>query len=128
MNILNESGIRKIDIDLVNFYFNLKSSALEELEEHISGMFSTQQKLNQLKGRLLDFLLAYKNRNSLFYIFFDAEREENLKMVVSSVTTEPDEMTKRFAILIDEELTDIQIEQLSLSSKVLTIINSKNEQ
>ena len=128
MNILNESGIRKIDIDLVNFYFNLKSSALEELEEHISGMFSTQQKLNQLKGRLLDFLLAYKNRNSLFYIFFDAEREENLKMVVSSVTTEPDEMTKRFAILIDEELTDIQIEQLSLSSKLLTIINSKNEQ
>jgi hypothetical protein len=127
MNILNDSGIRKIDLDLVSYYFNLKSSTLEELEEHDSGTFSTQQKLQRIKGRLIDFLSAGKNKNSLFYVFFDEEKEENLKMVLSSVRDEPDEMTRRYAILINRSLTDIQIEQLSLSSKLLTVISNRNE-
>jgi hypothetical protein len=127
MNILNESGIRKIDIDLINFFFNVKSAMLEELEEHSSGMFSTQQKLMELKGQLLDFVLSYKNRNSIFYIFFNEEAEENLKIVVSSVTDGTSELTKRFAILIDESLTELKIKQLSLSSKVWILTNSNHE-
>jgi hypothetical protein len=127
MSILNESGIRKIDIELVKHLFNLKSSMLEELEEHKSGMFSTQQKLMELKGQLLDFLLQYSNRNSIFYIFFNEETEENLKIVVSSVLDETDELTKRFAILINEDLTELKIKQLSLSSKILTIIRGNHD-
>lgn len=126
MNTLNDSGIKKIDLDLIGYYFNLKSSSLEELEEHDSGTFSTQQKLQNLRGRLIDFLSAYRNRNSIFYIFFDKETEENLKIVVSSVDGEPDEMTNRYAILISKSLVDIQVEQLSHSSKVLTIISNRH--
>jgi hypothetical protein len=127
MSILNESGIRKIDIELVKFLFNLKSSMLEELEEHKSGMFSTQQKLMELKGQLLDFIMSYSNRNSIFYIFFNEETEENLKIVVSSVTDEPNELTKRFAILVQEDLTELEVKQLSLSSKILTIIRGNHD-
>lgn len=127
MNILNESGLRKIDIDLTQFFFDVKSSTLEELEEHTSGMFSTQMKLKELKGRLLNFILSYKNRNSIFFIFLGEEREQNLKIVVSSVLDEPDELTKRFAIIIDEDVSELDIKQLSLSSKVLTLISRNNE-
>jgi len=127
MNILNESGIRKLDIDLVNFFFNAKSAMLESLEEHKSGMFSTQQKLMELKGQLLDFLTSHQNKNAIFYIFFNEETEENLKIVVSSVTDEPDELTKRFAILINESSTELRIEKLSLSSKVLITIKGNHE-
>ena len=125
MNILNESGIRKLDIDLVNFFFNAKSAMLESLEEHKSGMFSTQQKLMEIKGQLLDFLMSHEN--SIFYIFFNEQTEENLKIVVSSVMDEPDELTKRFAILIDESSTELRIEKLSLSSKVLITIKGNHE-
>ena len=125
MNILNESGIRKLDIDLVNFFFNAKSALLESLEEHKSGMFSTQQKLMEIKGQLLDFLMSHEN--SIFYIFFNEQTEENLKIVVSSVMDEPDELTKRFAILIDESSTELRIEKLSLSSKVLITIKGNHE-
>jgi hypothetical protein len=124
MNTSNNSGIKKIDLDLVGYYFNLKSATLEELEEHNSGTFTTQQRLQKLKGELVDFLIAHKN--ALSYIFFDKEKEENLKIVVSSVEGEPDEMTKRYAIVIDKYLVDMKIEQLSLSSKILTIISTRN--
>jgi hypothetical protein len=100
---------------------------LEELEEHTSGMFSTQQKLMELKGQLLDFIMSYSNRNSIFYIFFNEETEENLKIVVSSVTDESNELTKRFAILIQEDLTELEVKQLSLSSKILTIIRGNHD-
>jgi hypothetical protein len=125
MNISNESGIRKLDIDLVNFFFNTKSAMLESLEDHKSGMFSTQQKLMEIKGQLLDFLMSHEN--SIFYIFFNEQTEENLKIVVSSVMDEPDELTKRFAILIDESSTELRIEKLSLSSKVLITIKGNHE-
>lgn len=123
MNILNESGIRKIDINLISFFFDAKCSTLEDLEEHTSGMFSTQQKLMELKRELLTFVLAYKNRNSIFYIFIGEESEQTLKIVVSSILGEPDLTTKRFAIVVDEHLTQLKISQLSLSSKILTIIS-----
>lgn len=125
MNILNDSGIRKLDIDLITFFFNAKGSSLEELEEHKSGMFSTQQKLIETKRQLLDFIMSYKNRNSIFYIFFNEEREESLKIVVAN-TDESDELTKRFAIVLDENLSSLRISQLSLSSKMLTIIVQNN--
>jgi molecular chaperone DnaK (HSP70) len=123
MGILVESGIRKIDIDLIKFFFDVKCSTLEELEEHSSGMFSTQQKLKDIRAELLNFVLSYKNRNSIFYIFLGGEKEQNLKIVVSNVEEEPDDLTKRFAITIDEDLTEFKVKQLSLSSKVLTLIN-----
>lgn len=123
MNILNESGIRKIDVDLVKFFFDAKCSTLEELEEHASGMFSTQQKLIELKRELLAFILAYKNRNSIFFIFIDEETEQNLKIVVSSVIGYPDEMTKRYAIILSSDYSELKIKQLSVSSKILTLIS-----
>jgi hypothetical protein len=126
MNILNESGIRKIDIDLVKFFFDIKSSTLEELEDHSSGMFSTQQKLKELQRQLLNFILSYKNRNSIFFIFLGEEVEQNLKIVVSSVEGDTDELTNRFAIIIDEDMTDLTVKQLSLSSKILTVISERS--
>jgi hypothetical protein len=121
MNISNESGLRQIDIDLLKFFFTAKASTLESLEEHSSGMFSTQQKLMELKTQLLNFVLAQKNRNSIFYIFLNRELEQNLRIVVSS-TDEPDEMTQRFAIVVDESLAEMKVKQLSVSSKILTLI------
>jgi hypothetical protein len=121
MNILTDSGIRKIDLDLINFFFNAKSFTLEELEDHASGMFSTQQKLKELGVQLSNFVQSYKNKNSIFFIFLGSEEEQNLKIVVSSVSDEPDEMTKRFAIVIDKDFADLEIRQLSLSSRVITI-------
>jgi hypothetical protein len=126
MNILNESGIRKIDIDLVKFFFDIKSSTLEELEDHSSGMFSTQQKLKELQRQLLNFILSYKNRNSIFFIFLGEEVEQNLKIVVSSVEGDTDELTNRFAIIIDEDVTDLTVKQLSLSSKILSVISERS--
>lgn len=123
MNILNESGLRKIDLDLIKFFFDAKASTLEELEDHATGMFSTQQKLMELKSQLLNFVCAYKNRNSIFFIFFNEESEQNLKIVVSNVLDEPDDLTKRFAIIVDEYLSEMKVKQLSLSSKILTIIS-----
>ena len=130
MNILNDnqSGIRKLDIDLINFFFNAKCAVLEDNEEHESGMFSTQQKLMESKRQLLDFVLSYKNRNSIFYIFFNKEKEQNLKIVVSNTLgDEPNELTKRFAIVIDENLGTMLVKGQSLSGKVLTIILNNNE-
>lgn len=127
MSILNESGIRKLDIDLINFLFKAKASSLEELEDHRSGMFSTQQKLMELKGQLLDFLQSYKNRNSIFYIFFNDESEAGLKFIVNNLVDDPNELTKRFAIIVDENLIDLKVKQLSLSSKILTIISNSND-
>ena len=123
MNILNESGIRKIDVDMVKFFFDTKCSTLEELEEHSSGMFSTQQKLVELKRDLLSFILSYRNKNSIFFIFIDEEKEQNLKIVVSSVIGYPDDLTKRFAIILDSDYSELKIKQLSLSSKMLTLIS-----
>jgi hypothetical protein len=123
MNTLNESGLRKLDIDLINFFFKAKASSLEELVDHRSGMFSTQQKLMELKGQLLDFLQSYKNKNSIFYIFFNEESEVGLKIIVNNLVDEPDDRTKRFAIIVDEDLIDFKVQQLSLSSKILTIID-----
>lgn len=126
MNILNDSGIRQIDKDVISAIFNAKASSLESLEEHKSGMFSTQQKLIELKQQLLDFVSAYKNRNSFFYIFFNKETELNLKIVATSVLDEPDETTKRLAIIIDRDLSGFKVKQLSLSSKMLTLISEIN--
>lgn len=123
MNTLNESGLRKLDIDMIKYFFNAKASSLEELEEHSSGMFSTQQHLMELKTQLLNFVGAYKNRNSIFFIFLGEEKEQNLKIVVSNVSGEPDDLTKRFAITIDEDLSELKVKQLSLSSKVLMLIS-----
>ena len=123
MNILNESGMRKIDIDMIKYFFNVKSSTLEELEDHASGMFSTQQQLEELKNKLLSFVQSHKNRNSIFFIFINEESEQGLKIVVSNILDEPDELTKRFAIIIDENLVELKVKQLSLSSKVLTLIS-----
>lgn len=122
MNTLSESGVRKLDLDLISFYFNAKSASLEELEEHSSGMFSTQNKLMNIKRQLLDFVKSYKNRDAIFYIFLNDESEEGLKIVVNSLMDDPNELTKRFAIIIDENLTGLKVKQLSLSTKVLTII------
>ena len=122
MNTLSESGVRQLDLDLISFYFNAKSASLEELEEHSSGMFSTQNKLMNLKRQLLDFISSYKNRDAIFYIFLNDESEEGLKIVVNSLMDDPNELTKRFAIIIDENLTGLKVKQLSLSTKVLTII------
>ena len=122
MNILNESGMRKIDIDMIKFFFTAKCSTLEELEDHASGMFSTQMKLKELGRKLLDFVLSYKNKNSIFFIFINEEREQNLKIVASSVLGECDDLTSRFAIIINEDLTELSVKQLSLSSKILTLI------
>ena len=129
MNILKDTGttVRKLDLDLVSFYFKCKAATLEELEDHASGMFSTQTKLMELKGQLLDFIQSHKNRNSVFYIFFDEESERGLKIVVSNLVDDPDELTKRYAIIIDEDLTRLRVEQLSLSSKVLTLIWDSND-
>jgi hypothetical protein len=121
MNISNESELRQIDIDLLKFFFTAKASNLESLEEHSSGMYSTQQKLMELKTQLLNFVLAQRNRNSIFYVFQNRELEQNLKIVVSN-TDEPDEMTQRFTIVLDENLVEMRIKQLSLSSKILTLI------
>jgi hypothetical protein len=123
MNTLNDSGIKQLDKDIIAAMFNAKCSTLENLEEYGSGMFSTQQKLIELKGQLLDFVSSYKNRNSFFYIFFNRENEQNLKIVATSVLDEPDELTKRFAIVIHRNLTGFEVKQLSLSSKILTIIS-----
>ena len=127
MNILNESNVRKLDIDLINFLFHAKCAMLEELEEHSSGMFSTQNKLLNLKRELLDFIMTYKNRESIFYIFFNEESEESLKLVVSNLTDEPNEVTKRFAIIVDENLAGLRIKQLSVSGRVLTLILNGDE-
>ena len=123
MNTLNESGLRKLDIDMIKYFFNAKASSLEELEEHSSGMFSTQQQLMELKTQLLNFVGAYKNRNSIFFVFLGEEKEQNLKIVVSNISGEPDDLTKRFAITIDEDLSELKVKQLSLSSKVLMLIS-----
>lgn len=126
MNILNEPTLRKIDIDLLKFLFTAKRSTLEELEDHASGMFSTQMTLKTLQEQLLDFVLSYKNKNSIFFIFMNEESESGLRIVVNSLQgNEPDELTKRFAIIIDEDLCELKVKQLSLSSKILTIISER---
>ena len=129
MGILNDSGIKKIDIDLVKFFFDAQSSNLETLEELGTGMFSTQQKLEELKNRLLGFIQAQKSQNSIFYIFLDEERIQNLKIVVSSVIGETDEFTKEYAIVLQRDLIDLEAReinlkamQLSVSGKLLTLI------
>ncbi|MBE3086060.1 MAG: hypothetical protein IMZ64_07580 [Bacteroidetes bacterium] len=126
MNTLTETGIRLLDIELVKYFFRIKSSTIEELEEHASGMFSTQMKLQELERQLLSFILSYKNKNSIFFIFLNEEREQNLKIVVSNVQGEPDELTKRFTIVLDEGLIGLKISQLSVSSKILSLITSIN--
>jgi hypothetical protein len=123
MNILNESGMRRIDIDLIKFFFTAKASSLEQLEEYKSGMFSTQQRLLELQRELLDFVLSYKNKNSIFFLFMGEETEQQLKIVVSNLVDEPNEMTKRFAIILSDDLANFEVKQLSLSSKVLTLIS-----
>jgi hypothetical protein len=123
MNTSNESSIRKIDVDMLKFFFDAKRFTLEELEEHATGMFTTQCKLTELRDNLLKFVLSYKNKNSIFYIFLNSEREENLKIVVSS-TDEPNHLTQRFAIILNEYLTEMDIKQLSLSSKLLTLVSN----
>jgi hypothetical protein len=128
MDTLSKSNVRKVDEYLISSLFDKKSSTLEDLEEHKSGMFSTQQKLLELKRNLLNFVNSYKNKNSIFYIFLDEETEQNLKIVVSSVLGESDSMTKRFAIILDTDLTDLKIGQLSLSSKMLVFVNPKDFQ
>jgi hypothetical protein len=128
MSILKESGIRRLDIDLIKFFFTIKAAMLEHLEESVSGMYSTQEKLMELQGQLLDFLLAWKNRNSIFYIFLNKEKEENLKIVVSSVEDEPDELTKRYAIVINEELTEMKIYKTSFNSKLLNLIRNDDDE
>lgn len=123
MNTLrNDSGIRNLDLDMVKHLFNVKASSIEELEEHATGMWSTQAKVMELKSQLINFLSSYKSRNSIFYIFLGDEREHNLKIIVTSVLDEPDETTKRFAITIEEDFTDFKVKQLSLSSKLLTLV------
>jgi hypothetical protein len=52
MNTLNDTGLRRLDVDLVSFFFKAKASSLEELEDHASGMFSTQQKIMELKRQM----------------------------------------------------------------------------
>jgi hypothetical protein len=127
MNISsNESGMKKLDIDLIRYLFNAKSSSIEELEEHSSGMFSTQQKLKEVQGELMSFVLSHKNRNSLFYIFVKKEAEQYLKIVASTVKGEPDEFTKRYTIVIHDDFT-YEIKQLSLSSQILTVIMERHE-
>jgi hypothetical protein len=123
MNTSNESGIRKIEVDLLKFFFDAKRFTLEELEDHASGMFTTQMKLTELRDQLLTFVLSYKNKNSIFYIFLNGEREENLRLVIPT-TDDPDHLTNRFAIIIDEHITEMEIKQLSLSSKILTLITN----
>jgi hypothetical protein len=126
MNISNESGIKKIDLDLIKFFFEAKSSSLEELEEHSSGMFSVQQKIIELERELLALLCKYSSRNSIFYVFIGEEVEQDLKIIVSTVEYETNELTKRYAVLIDKSLTNLSVKQLSLSSKVLTLISRTN--
>lgn len=124
MNTLNESGLKKIDIDLVKFFFDAKRFTLEELKDHSVGMFSTQMKLKELRDELLSFLLSFKNRNSIFYIFLNEEKEECLRIVISNVEDEPDMQTKRFAIVINEDISELKISQLSMSSKLLISIKN----
>ena len=127
MNISNnDSGIRQSDKNLISAMFNTVASTLESLEEYRSGTFSTQQKLMELKQLILDFVSAYKNRNTIFYVFLNKETENNLKIVVTSLLDEPDETTKRVAIIIDRNLKDFKVKQLSLSSKMLTLIQEYN--
>ena len=119
MNTFNSSGISQLDIDLLEFFFNSKSAMLEEIEEHKSGMFSTQNKILELKRQLLTFVKSYKNKNSLFFLFFNDDDEQNLKVVASSVLDEPNELTKRFAIILDENTLELEVKQLSLSTKII---------
>jgi len=121
MSILNNPTINQLDIDLVGFFFNAKAAVLESAEDHVSGMFSTQVKLKEFKEQLLNFINSYKNQNSIFYIFLGEPAEQNLKIVVSTVSKEPNEMTKRFSVIIDEDLSNMNVSQLSLSERILTI-------
>ena len=114
MDISNESGMRKIDIDLVKFFFTAKTSTLEELEDHASGMFSTQQDLMELQQRVLSFMLAQRNRNSIFYLFLNKVKLENLRIVVNTVIDLPDDLTKEYAMVLDEDLTDLKVYQRSV--------------
>jgi len=123
MNTLNDSGIRKLDIDLIKFFFDAKRYTIEELEDHASGMFTTQMKLNELRDKLLNFILSYKNTNSIFFIFLNGEKEENLRLVIPTIEVSPDHLTKRFAVIINEHQTEVEIKQLSLSSKLLTLVS-----
>jgi hypothetical protein len=116
--------MRNIDIELVKYFFRIKRSTLEDLEEHASGAFGAQAKLVETERQLLDFILSYKNTNSIFFIFLNEETEHNLKIVVTNVEDEPDERTKRYAVILDESLIDFKVKQLSLSSKILTLIQS----
>lgn len=123
MDISNESGMRKIDIDLVKFFFTAKTSTLEELEDHASGMFSTQQDLMELQQRVLSFMLAQRNRNSIFYLFLNKVKLENLRIVVNTVIDLPDDLTKEYAMVLDEDLTDLKVYQRSVSGQILTLVS-----
>lgn len=121
MNISNQSGISRLDLDLAGFLFNAKSFLLESNEEHLLGNFTTQQRLADLKSELTDFLKRYANNNAIFYIFFGEAVEHKLKIVLTSVVGDPDERTKRFVIVIKDDLTNFDISQTSISTRILNI-------
>jgi hypothetical protein len=118
------SGIKRIDLAIISSLFDTKASSLEELEEHSSGNFSTQQRIIELKAELLNFVSEFKNRNSMFYIFLNNKKEKNLKIVTSSVIGDLDDTVKRFAIVFNEDSLTLDIEQESLSGKrLISILN-----
>jgi hypothetical protein len=114
--------VRQIDLDLIGFYFDAKASMLEELEDHTSGMFSTQQNLIEAKRQLINFITAEKSKNSIFYLYLDEVKEENLRVVVPT-TNEKDDLTREFIVILHEN-GKTEIAQGSLSGKVLTIIKT----
>lgn len=121
MSTSSNSGISNLDIDMISYLFDSKCRILEELEEYReSGMFSTQLKLQELKQTLIDFLKKYQNSNSMFYVFLGEAKEECLKIVMSTVKGEINHLTKRFIIVIDNNLTDLHVEQQSISNTVIT--------
>jgi len=118
--IVINAGLSEVDKDLVRFLFKLKASTLEHADEPV-GVYSVARRIIEAAQKVIDFMNEFSRKDSFFYIFIGNEKEENLKLICSTVI-EKSEKTKYFAIKIHDSWLDFSVSQLTLSGKMLTKI------